>query len=508
MISLFLKKLDRVAENRWFPLVLIPIGVLFLLVYSFSTSPLYVDEGWDSNIFKEIGLAITKGKLLYVDIFDHKGPIIFLLNALGQSIIPGRNGIFLLQVIFMSGVLVYLFKMARLFLNGLLSFVAVIIVLGIYGGIMYEGNLGEEWGLIAIVVALYYSLRYLQSSPADSPVPHPYALSVLYGVCFSWVFYIRPNDAVSMVGGVMAGIFLYLLFTRQFKNAIFNALFFLGTFIVLSLPFIIYFASKDALDAYYYGLIGHNSMYTEGFLPLVKACFGKKKLMFFLLFLAMNVMVAQTSDRRSLFVLIPVSLFAWVLTGWLMFVHYAISFIPMFLLFWAFMFRQKNIGIVLLSLALFYCGSFGGQLDYIYGFHDDTIRRVGQLRTHDQDNRNFYEESRKLLDVVPEQERDSIWNLNLIWDKHALASVFFHNGLVQCNRIIHYPHYSVDPNLKETDNIWTGKPKWIILTHAFDVHPYWDFDFTRDYEYLEQHYEFVAATDSTVCNLELYRRVD
>ena len=501
-------KLNKIAEAKYFPLIFIPLAFLFVLVYSLSTSPLYVHEGWDSNIFKEIGLAITRGKLLYVDIFDHKGPVIFLIDALGQLMIPGRLGIFILQVIAMSGVLVYLYKMARLFLNGILSFVSVMATLVIFSGIYYEGNLTEEWGLIAVVISMYYAIRYLKTASADknSPTPHSCWLSVVYGVCFSYIFYMRPNDAVATVGGVMFGIFVFLLYTRQYKCAINNALCFVGTFIVLSIPFFAYFASKNALDAYWYGMITHNSMYTNGFLPLVKSCFGKKKLMFFLLFLAINVMAYNTKYRNVMFILVPISLFAWVLTGWLMFVHYAIPYIPLFLLFWVFMFKQKGLSIPLLSLAIMYCSSFGGQLDFLYGIRKDTAERIHQIKTKDQDNREFYAECKKLIDVIPEDERDQIWNLNLIWDRYPLCSIFFHNGLVQCNKVMHYPHYAVDPALKEQDNIWTGNPKWILMTHVLDKHLYYHFDFTRDYEYIAEHYEYVAETDPAICNIVLYRR--
>ena len=57
-------------------------ATLFLLIFSWSTSPLYQTYGGDSPFFQIIGLGITQGKVPYVDLFDHKGPVPFFMNAL------------------------------------------------------------------------------------------------------------------------------------------------------------------------------------------------------------------------------------------------------------------------------------------------------------------------------------------------------------------------------------------------------------------------------------------
>ncbi|MBR0469737.1 MAG: hypothetical protein IJJ55_00820, partial [Clostridia bacterium] len=63
-------------------IILAAFCTAFLLLLSASTSPLYADycDG-DSSIFMLIGKAIASGKNVYRDFFDHKGPILFYLNA-------------------------------------------------------------------------------------------------------------------------------------------------------------------------------------------------------------------------------------------------------------------------------------------------------------------------------------------------------------------------------------------------------------------------------------------
>lgn len=99
--------------------ILTLIAVLFLLIFSYGTSPLFINNFGisDSAIFLLIGKGITAGYIPYVDLFDHKGPVMFFIEALGWWISPNRFGNFLLQWLFMGVNLVLIFKMGRLFLE-------------------------------------------------------------------------------------------------------------------------------------------------------------------------------------------------------------------------------------------------------------------------------------------------------------------------------------------------------------------------------------------------------
>ena len=81
-------------------IILIGISIVALLLFSISTSPLY--KGFyidDSAIFISIARSLLDGKILFKDIFDHKGPVLFGIQVIGQIISEGRNGMFLIQII-------------------------------------------------------------------------------------------------------------------------------------------------------------------------------------------------------------------------------------------------------------------------------------------------------------------------------------------------------------------------------------------------------------------------
>ena len=54
----------------------------------------------DSSVFLYIGKRMLEGKLPYRDLFDHKGPILYLIEVLGLRLSPhSTNGVWMLEVL-------------------------------------------------------------------------------------------------------------------------------------------------------------------------------------------------------------------------------------------------------------------------------------------------------------------------------------------------------------------------------------------------------------------------
>ena len=96
--------------------VLFTISALFVLIMSFSTSPLYPYYfGGDSAQFQTVGKGWSMGMIPYKNMFDHKGPIIFFVDMLGFLLIGTSSGIMLLQIVFMFFTLFSLFLLSQLY---------------------------------------------------------------------------------------------------------------------------------------------------------------------------------------------------------------------------------------------------------------------------------------------------------------------------------------------------------------------------------------------------------
>lgn len=75
------------------------VSAAVLLLCS-KSSPLFVLNDWmDANIFFTMGKSLFQGKVLYRDVFDHKGPVLYLLYGLGWLVDhTGFTGVFLLEI--------------------------------------------------------------------------------------------------------------------------------------------------------------------------------------------------------------------------------------------------------------------------------------------------------------------------------------------------------------------------------------------------------------------------
>ena len=70
-----------------------------LLLLCSKCSFLYPFNGWDDfNSFYTMARGWANGLIPYRDLFDHKGPILFLIQALGL-LINKNVGIFILQIL-------------------------------------------------------------------------------------------------------------------------------------------------------------------------------------------------------------------------------------------------------------------------------------------------------------------------------------------------------------------------------------------------------------------------
>lgn len=130
-----------------FILLLFLSGVC-LLLESPSTCFLYPHcKTTDSYIFQYIGRCWATGGVPYRDAFDHKGPLIFLFDAVGFWITGDRFGILAVQVIFLCGSLwlVYRIGLMKVKVGGAIGLV-LLYLLG-FAWFSSEGNLTEEYSL-------------------------------------------------------------------------------------------------------------------------------------------------------------------------------------------------------------------------------------------------------------------------------------------------------------------------------------------------------------------------
>jgi hypothetical protein len=168
----------------WLALGIVVICAAVLYPYA----PRRVDTvpSHDSGIFLYFGQQILNGKIPYRDLWDHKPPLVFYIDALGLWLGKGSIwGVWWLEVLSLSSASLLAFFTLRRFYGTLgalpaaaLPFAAVLVFEG--------GNLTEEFALPFQFLALFLLLR-----PHEDEVPR--ARAILAGAAFGAAFLLKQN---------------------------------------------------------------------------------------------------------------------------------------------------------------------------------------------------------------------------------------------------------------------------------------------------------------------------
>ena len=230
----------KISKNR---LLYYFSGVVFLLVAARSTSPLYpYYHGYDSAFFITMGRALISGRAMYLDYFDIKGPLLFLWEALGQCLAPGRYGAFVLECIsivvsldIMNNIakLFDLGKKARLILTACFYFVLFLFLFG--------GNTIEELTLPLQLLCIYHCLVFIRDKEVIG------WKSWLAMGLVSGVFLFSKASLLVIPLACILTILIHLLGQKQYGLCLRGMLFCLLGLLGVSLPVILYYLVRGGL---------------------------------------------------------------------------------------------------------------------------------------------------------------------------------------------------------------------------------------------------------------------
>ena len=260
-------------KNKKIIIFFVAMAILILLFTS-KYSILYPFNDWqDSNSFLTVARSMIDGKIVYKDIIEQKGPILYVIYMIGYIFSVGKiSGIFLLEVISLSIVIYYAYKILKLFINTKYDFL-FIPVFGVFICTSYSfvhGGSAEEFCLPFLMISLYYFIYHFVKKELT------YKQLFINGILSMIVALIK----FSLLGfwfGFMAIIFFDLILKKQYKKAFISCIVFLSGMFLIGFICIIYFLLNDALNdfVYSYFLINAGSYAKESsniFIRIVK-CF-------------------------------------------------------------------------------------------------------------------------------------------------------------------------------------------------------------------------------------------
>lgn len=136
------------------------------LLFTSKCSPLYPLNDWpDANVFLSAGKGMLEGRVMYRDLYDHKGPLLFALHALCALIsTEGFLGVWLMEIALFTAFLLIAHRLIALYCSHTAAAWALpLLALMLLTSISFQmGDSAEELALPLMLWPLYrllFSLR-------------------------------------------------------------------------------------------------------------------------------------------------------------------------------------------------------------------------------------------------------------------------------------------------------------------------------------------------------------
>lgn len=393
----------------------------FFFNYAFTVNPFTLYSGYDQCIFEQVGLGMLQGRVPYVDLFDHKGFLLYVINAIGLWILPGHSGIYILLSLSLSATFLCWLRISDNIVNPSLRYVPALITL-LFACLCEGGNMTETWSLFTISLPIYYLVRYIYQQQLIQLRECFYI-----GICMGIAANMRLNNVIPAFA-VCIYMFFDLYYKKTFLKLTYSTISVIGGFCVITLALVVLYVGLygiQYLKDYWFCNIVFNIIYVDHFThkPLWQVA------PFYFPFLMLVVMFCIARNYRNK--LTWFTLIAFILTllttGTAYFSHYFTLFAPFVLLSISLSigksicispcaWRYTGIGILIILIS-----SLGF-------FHKRIIQMSDSYITREK----AISECGNKLNSLTKKQKASIWNYNAMM---AGANILQCSGLVQSNRI-------------------------------------------------------------------------
>jgi len=277
--------------------------ILFVLafVFLFSKSPLLF--GWnasfhiDSQVYLYTGMKILDGKILYRDIFDHKGPMMYVFECLGLLITNKHTfGVWVVQVFFLLACFTPLFFYWVKKYEQIVAFSAsLIFITWMYRFMTIGDNIPELFAVGFVTLLIWFAQKIIFDFEFSK-------LNLFFiGMIPSALMLFKFNFCV-----ICVPVFIWLFVVAQKQRALLRSMqFVLLGFITTILPFAIYFylnhAIPDAINAIWtfnLSYVHHNKM--RWYYSLFEVIVQQKNYFLWLIFIVTILKLLFASKNHSM----------------------------------------------------------------------------------------------------------------------------------------------------------------------------------------------------------------
>lgn len=231
-----------------------PLCLLFAAVFVFllsKSSPLYPINEWvDANIYFSIGKGMMHGRVPYLDLYDQKGPVAFLLFGLASLISEGSFfGVYIIEAIAFSFFLYAAYRIVALYAERYALIALPILSAFILGSLSFShGGSFEELMMPLFAWSLFDTLRYFKN---DYPAPVPLG-KIALNALFAGIMLFGKFTFLAFYLGWMGVIAISQLTAKHIGRAITASLLFLAVMFSTGIPWVVYFGLNGALQDFFH----------------------------------------------------------------------------------------------------------------------------------------------------------------------------------------------------------------------------------------------------------------
>lgn len=339
------ERINLCEITYWFLIILTVISV------SVGISPIMqTDIRIDSGVFQYIGWRMSEGETPYRDVWDHKPPVIYLINNIGSEIanffsIDIRWGVWVLELLFLvlSCVVLWVF-LHRYFSSGV-AFVTILVFLLSWSVVIIGGNLTTEYTILFQLLILLCTVMWID----DRRPAYFFAIG-----CLTMVSFMTKQTAIGV--GVASFIIMVGFLVKEWedkalrkKNLTTLWLFAGGNGLVLVI-FVIFFWTNQSLSdfidqAFLFNFVYIDTVLSDKLVSLVTGFYVLQKnfLSLFTILGLVTVVLKWKKQNKALVLLLlldfVLELF-FVTTSGRSFAHYYLALLPVFTILSAFFFAE------------------------------------------------------------------------------------------------------------------------------------------------------------------------
>lgn len=260
-----------------FAIFFIFITAVVCITICSKSSPLYPFNDWvDANCFFTVGKSVANGKVLYKDIYEQKGPFLYLLYAICYYISPNSFlGVYIFEILSCFSFLFISYKTLLFFCYKEIVYTIPFVAAIVYGSHTFShGGSAEELCLPLLALCFYFGMKSSFNNEKLSPFKW-FIMGVVVAIIL-WTKY-------TLLGIFIGTWIFFLVYCARRKDLISFLLCQIPLLLGIalgSLPVILYFAHHNALpdlfqvyfhnNIFLYPTADRNSAESHGFMYYLK----------------------------------------------------------------------------------------------------------------------------------------------------------------------------------------------------------------------------------------------